>query len=288
MSRFQLFTLDNSFLSYCILADLFYVSSGLERQTVELRITDFASGNMCAILGLLASQLEAIGSVLSITSNRYPVVRTLVGNGFLRQHKREHTSREDNRAISYRKLRPADSKYFNLLFAQDLASAHAAAGSPMGDDLLLAIRLSTAELFANTQQHSQATWVHSCGLFFPEKGRFEFTLADDGVGIHSSLGGELSTPENHSDWLLEALRQGATSRKDLPGGIGLPLILQLLGLNHGKLQMVSGHGFLHWDTSGFQLATLPHPFPGTVITLQLNSQDRTRYSRLIQKTLKAQ
>ncbi len=288
MSKFQLFTLDNSYLSYCILADLFYVSSGLGRQTVELHITDFASGNMCAILGLLASNLEAIGSELSITSNRYPVMRTLVGNGFLRQHKRERTSREDNRAISYRKLRPADSKYFNLLFAQDLASAHAAAGSPMGDDLLLAIRLSAAELFANTQQHSQATWVHSCGLFFPEKGRFEFTLADDGIGIHSSLGGELSTPENHPDWLLEALRQGATSREKITGGIGLPLILQLLRLNHGKLQMVSGRGFLHWDTSGFQLATLPHPLPGTVITLQLNSLDRTRYSRLLQKFLKAQ
>ena len=64
----------------------------------------------------------------------------------------------------------------------------------------------------------------------------------------------------------------------IPGGLGLKLLCEFIDLNGGCIQIVSDAGY--WRRSGRQTAVtkLNHPFPGTVVSVEINTADTESYS----------
>jgi hypothetical protein len=138
---------------------------------------------------------------------------------------------------------------------------------------------SLFEVFENSAFHSGSTLgVFVCGQFFPLKQRVDITIADAGITIPRKVNETFKwnlTPEDAIRW---ALREGSTTKRDAqPGGVGLKLLRDFVALNQGRLQIASGSAY--WELNGGteSLQSLPNPFPGTVVNLEVNTADGRRY-----------
>jgi hypothetical protein len=83
-------------------------------------------------------------------------------------------------------------------------------------------------------------------------------------------------PEQAIVWATEA--RNTTKRGSIPGGLGLKLLVEFIKLNGGRLQIVSDAGYwcLAKDHSG--AAPLKSPFPGTVVTIEIDTADTRSYA----------
>jgi len=103
-----------------------------------------------------------------------------------------------------------------------------------------------------------------------------FTIADLGIGIggniHRHLGIRFS-PENAIKWAIS----GKTTRRERPGGLGLQLIREFIKLNKGRLIIVSGAGYWELSKGKVSTRTFSRPFPGTVVTIDIDTADTTSY-----------
>jgi len=106
----------------------------------------------------------------------------------------------------------------------------------------------------------------------------DFTIADPGIGIRRKIYAELGLRLNSDRAIKWALQDGHTTRQgSIPGGLGLKLIREFIGLNAGKMQIVSDRGFWECTPNGEALRRMDYGFPGTVITIEINTADTSSY-----------
>ena len=135
------------------------------------------------------------------------------------------------------------------------------------------------ELFANSSLHSLSSIpVFSGGQFFPRKDRLTFIICDGGRGIHGSLqaaGKLFSQTSDAIDWAME-MNNSARSG-DIPGGLGLGILKDFVKMNQGCLLVCSHDGY--WELKGdtIRKATLSAHFPGTAVSLEINTADTKSY-----------
>lgn len=149
----------------------------------------------------------------------------------------------------------------------------------MTDALLGKIHEAIDELFANCALHSRSpVQVVATGQFFPRGERLAFAISDGGRGIDGSLksaGITYNTPEDAIDW---AMQSNNTSRQgDIPGGLGLKVLRDFIGLNNGNLTVISNRGVWRQAGSDVQKWRLRSPFPGTSVTLEIMTNDKHTY-----------
>jgi anti-anti-sigma regulatory factor len=136
------------------------------------------------------------------------------------------------------------------------------------------------ELFQNASLHSKTKHgVFACGQQFPIQHRLDFSLVDLGLGfqevIRRGVGKDMPSSEA-IEWAMSG--RNTTRTGDVPGGLGLKILKNFVRLNGGKLSVVSQGGAWSMDSSGVQRSTLSVPFPGTVITLEVDTSDDAAYS----------
>ncbi|WP_233552084.1 hypothetical protein [Brevundimonas sp. LPMIX5] len=134
------------------------------------------------------------------------------------------------------------------------------------------------ELFTNFEIHSQSSLgAWAAGQLFPVNGRVEMTLVDAGVGIPSRImqRGFAQSPHAAIDWAMTG--SNTTRELDVPGGLGLKVLREFIRLNQGELTIASHGGF--WREAGgrVDMRPLTHPFPGTAVTVVVNTQDNRSY-----------
>ena len=149
----------------------------------------------------------------------------------------------------------------------------------MSPELLKKLSESVSEIFENAIWHSRTRLgIFSCGQFFPTKEQLDFTVADLGVGIRQNIkdfiGLDLS-PEKAIVWATE----GNTTTRDgnVPGGLGLKLLGEFIDWNQGSIKIVSDAGY--WQRKNRETSTAPlnYPFPGTVVSVEINTADTHTY-----------
>lgn len=135
------------------------------------------------------------------------------------------------------------------------------------------------ELFANS-----ALWANSPisvfagGQFFPRLDRLAFVISDGGRGIQGSLsaaGKNFAAPEDAIDWAMEmnnSARQG-----DIPGGLGLGILKEFIGMNGGCLLVCSHHGYWEYRNGTIKKKRIASQYPGTVVSLEINTSDTNLY-----------
>ncbi len=252
-----------------------YVFNDVE---IDMRETRWFDADMCAAFGAILYSIGQKLNTINLINIQDPVEKILSKNGFLSHYGRVKLPDHWRTTIPYQHLDIKDIRYFSGYIENEFI--HRSEIPAMSLRLLKKFSESIYEIFINAVLHSYTQLgIFSCGQFFPMQKRLDFTVADLGVGIHQNvreyIGRDLQ-PEEAIDWATTG--NNTTRRGDVPGGLGLKLLGEFIDLNNGCLQIVSDAGYWRRENKRIRTAQLNHPFPGTVVNIEINTADTHSYS----------
>lgn len=244
---------------------------------IDMGATSWFDADMCAAFGAILYRLGEGLNTVRLTNIRPNVGTILSKNGFLSHYGRVKIPDRWGTTIPYQRFDVKDDRYFADYIENELI--HRAEMPAMSPGLLKKFRESIFEIFSNAVLHSRTEMgIFSCGQFFPARHRLDFSVADLGIGMRQNIkdntGLDLSA-EAAIHWATEG--RNTTKRGPVPGGLGLKLLSEFIDLNGGCIQIVSDAGY--WKRENRTTTTTPftHPFPGTIVTVEINTADMSSY-----------
>ena len=277
--RFFLPQIDHDYASFEALARLHAQTQEyfFDNVEIDMRATFGFEADMCAAFGAILYSLGNNLNTVNLVNLHYSVEDILSKNGFLSHYGRAEIPNRWGTAISYQRFDDKDDHYFVRYIEDEFI--HRPEIPKMSKGLLKKFRESIFEIFNNAVSHSRTQLgIFSCGQFFPSQNRLNFTVADRGVGIRQNIrdyeGLNLS-PERAIVWATEG--NTTTKRDNVPGGLGLKLLGEFIDLNKGCIEIVSDAGY--WQRRNGKIVTklLNYPFPGTVVSVEINTADTHSY-----------
>jgi hypothetical protein len=244
---------------------------------IDMGTTSWFDADMCAAFGAVLYRLGENLNTVSLSNIRTNVESILSKNGFLSHYGREKIPDRWGTTIPYRRFDVKDDRYFAGYIENELIRRSEMPVMSLG--LLKKFRESIFEIFSNAVLHSRTEMgIFSCGQFFPARHRLDFAVADLGVGMRQNIkdntGLDLSA-EAAIHWATEG--RNTTKRGPVPGGLGLKLLGEFIDLNGGCIQIVSDAAYWRRENRITKTAPLSHPFPGTVVTVEINTADTNSY-----------
>lgn len=225
---------------------------------------------------VLAGILDTVSSTneIKITSNRSKILTILKKNRFLSNYGYQTECDINNTTIPFLKLKPQESRFFNDYVMKDLLRKDAL--PEMSLQLKKKIAESIYEIFVNAQMHSGSEYIYTCGQFFPNKHKIEFTIVDMGRGFKNGINERFNSNLTSTQAIQWAIQDGNTTKRDTPGGLGLSLLKDFIKLNGGKFQIISDNGF--YEMGSDELFKLMNtPFPGTIVNMEFITNDKSSY-----------
>lgn len=140
------------------------------------------------------------------------------------------------------------------------------------------IKESILEIFNNAKMHGNCEFVFSCGQYYPQEGRLDFTIVDIGNTIRKNVrdySGRKVSGKKAIEWAVSDCN--TTRRGNIPGGLGFTLIRDFLSKNEGKIQIASADGYWYEKDCTSQSEDLNVFFRGTVVNLEFNVNDPCSY-----------
>jgi signal transduction histidine kinase len=245
---------------------------------IDLTAVDRFDADMCAALGAILYRLGNDGNTIQLTHIPTEIEPILTGTGFLSYYGRVRLPEVSGMLIPYQRFDTKDDRYFaSYVETRLIGRPELAAASP---GLLKKLRESVFELFSNAVLHSRSRLgIFSCGQHDPRRHRLNFAVADLGVGIPQNVrqhAGLDLTAEEAVRWATEG--RNTTKRGPIPGGLGLKLLKEFIGFNGGRIQIVSDAGYWCMERGQARITRLSHPFPGTVVNIEVNLADARPYA----------
>ena len=245
---------------------------------IDMSSTLWFDADMCAAFGAILYGLSENANTVRLTNIRNAVANILSKNGFLSNYGGEKIPDRWGTTIPYQRFDVKDDRYFAGYLEKELVERSEI--PTMSSGLLKRFRESIFEIFSNAVLHSQTKkGIFSCGQFFPKRDRLDFSVADLGIGIcrnvNENTGLDLS-PEEAIIWATGG--NNTTKRGQIPGGLGLKLLAEFIDLNGGRIQIVSDAGYWKREKREVSTARLSQPFPGTVVSVEINTADKQSYA----------
>lgn len=244
---------------------------------VKLNSTSWFDADMCAAFGAVLYFLSNNLNTVKLTGVRTDVERILSKNGLLSHYGRERLPDRWGTTIPYQRFDIKDDRYFADYIEHELL--HRTELPAMSSGLMKKFRESIFEIFSNAVLHSRTqSGIFSCGQFFPRRNRLDFSVADLGIGIRRNIKDSIGLDLAADKAVLWATQEGNTTKRGpVPGGLGLKLLSEFIDLNGGCIQIVSDAGYLRRQNKKTETARLRHPFPGTVVSIEINTADTNSY-----------
>lgn len=244
---------------------------------IDMRGTTWFDADMCAAFGAILYFLREKINDVSLTNVSAGVEEILAKNGFLSHYGYMQLPDSWGTTISYQRFDVKDERHFVGYVENEFM--HRSEMPEMSPGLQKKFRESIFEIFSNAVIHSRTELgIFSCGQFFPAQNQLTFTVADLGIGIRQNikncLGFDLS-PEKAIAWATA--EQNTTKRSNVPGGLGLKLLCEFIGLNKGCIRIVSDAGYWQRMNNKITSENLRYPFPGTVVSVEINTADKHSY-----------
>lgn len=255
---------------------------------VDLSCLQWLDANLSVALGVIISHLR--NSCIEIKFRglvNEPVKRLFRENGFVAcefgrfdESVPEIVTADFSEKLffPYRKYHLGDYKLFVREYARGLVRS---SRMPKMTDLVKEnIIDSLGELFSNAKTHSgSSAGVFVCGQYLPDRKLIVFSIADAGMGFSERLResknrffGDVAA----IDWAMTSWNSARTGVN--PGGGGLKLLRNFIELNSGSIQIVSRNGYWELRSGQVAMSNLPFEFPGTIVTISVNTDDRQSYS----------
>ncbi len=230
----------------------------------------FFPGNLAAALQVIRERLAENDRELVLNHLRPPVRKLLTDCGFFGTVDRARRST----VVPLTLFEPGEGQRFAIYTQRNLTGK----GLPkMSSALQHEVFRGIDEIFTNFEIHARSRAGWACGQLFPSAHRLEFTFVDLGVGIPHVVtsAGHALAPGKCIDWAMTA--PNTTRAGDVPGGLGLKVLRELIARNRGSLHVASYSGF--WDETGGEttMSHLASPFPGTAVTIVVNTNDTNSY-----------
>lgn len=242
---------------------------------IHLELNNFFAANMCAALGSILEKKILQLNDLHISADS-AISKVLQKNHFLNQYGFKNLPDDKNTTIPFHKFDRSESKRFTGYVMTELMPRK---GMPvMSEKLKIRISSAIGEIFANSSMHTDSPFIFACGQFFPQNRTLDFTIADMGEGIKNKVNLFLQEKKEATEAIKWALIDGNTTKKGSPGGYGLSILKDLIGLNKGFMQIISNDGFYEYNNGqNEEYRQFKGEFPGTVVNLQFMTDDPSSY-----------
>ncbi len=252
--------------------------SFLEDIEIDMHAAKWFAADMCAAFGAILYHLGSNLNAVDLVNIDSKVEEILSKNGFLSHYGREKIPDSWGTTVSYQRFDVEDDHYFSGYIESEFVVRPEMPEISPG--LAKKFHESIFEIFSNAVLHSRTKLgIFSCGQFFPHQDRLYFTVADLGIGMRQNIkecNGLALSSEEAIVWATEA--HNTTKRASVPGGLGLKLLGEFIELNGGCIRIVSDDGYWEKKKNDILTARLSHPFPGTVVSLEINTADTSSYS----------
>lgn len=260
------------------LAELARETTSLEASRLELDFSQvgFFDANMAAPLGAMLAQVADRFNAIEVVNVPEMVERILRKNGFLTHYRYPALDDSNRTTIPFRRLQRSDEGLFSDYVQRHLRGK----GIPqMSNGLGKLFKKKIFEVFQNAVIHSESELgIFVCGQFFPQKQRLDLTIVDAGIGIRENVRRFLGTKISSVAAISWALQEGhSTKIGPQPGGLGLKFLQDFVRLNKGRIQIASRFGFYEFDNGRESFAKMAADFPGTAVTIEINTADTTSY-----------
>ena len=256
--------------------------SGLEfdQLILDFRNNSWFEANLCAILGAIFNKAQDNIKTVFLRNMAQKQHDILSRNHFLASFGGEKIMDHLDTTIKYRRNKLTDEKLIHQFLSNELLGKQ---DFPRLSRLAhKEIERSIFEIFSNAIIHGNCEHVYSCGQYFPQNRppRIDFTIVDLGNTIrknvndflHTNLDGEASIK-----WAVTENNTTKPKEDNIPGGIGLKIIIEFVQMNKGKLQIVSSNGFWEFNKGMTQSLLMKNEFPGTVVNIEFNLDDASFY-----------
>jgi hypothetical protein len=268
----------STFEGFSRLADLAAETKDCVFDTVEIDFsaTGWFDAHMCAPLGVVLTRIANELNTVQPVAFPPTVEAVLTKNRFLAGYGFPDLKDSYGTTIPYRRFKLDDERYFVAYLNRHLEGK----GIPrMSEGLGRHFKDSILELFMNSATHAESELgIFCCGQFYPTKQRLDFCVADAGIGFRRKIWKELKLKMNSDKAILWALKDGNTTKTgNVPGGLGLKLLLEFITLNGGRIQIISDRGYWEWQGGKETVRRLDLSFPGTTINIEINTADTASY-----------
>jgi len=271
--------LRTDFNGYNFFIDFIHATQNMtfDRVDLDFRDVNWIDANLVAVLGASIREVERELNGVMFHNLSNALADLLKRNHFLGYFGQESHRDYRDTTIKYSEFKPQAQKEFKSYLDRELL------GRPnlpvMSLRLKKKINTSIFEAFDNAVIHANSRRIYSCGQYYPAHKRMDFTLVNLGRTIKQNVSDFFSTQLTGVNAIAWAVKQGNTTKKgDIPGGLGLSLIRDFLKLNGGKIQIISGDGFWEEKQDNVTVMQYKKEFPGTIVNLELNIADNSRYN----------
>lgn len=269
-------TINNSFESYQQLITFYQSNKDNLFGDIHIGLQGFFAANMSAALGALLDLFAADLNNIHFDSISPEIEQILLKNDFLTYYGRQKLHDHNHTTIKFQKLKPTDGKYFKSCVFEDLIERTEL--PLMSAGVKEKITEAIYEIFVNAQIHSETRFIYTCGQFFPNKNKIEFTIVDTGIGFRERINQRFDSNLSAVQAIRWAVEDKTTTKQNISGGIGLALLKEFIEKNKGKMQIISDDGFYQFDTSGIIAKPFVGKFPGTIVNLQFRTDDDSNYA----------
>ncbi len=271
----NLSNINDSFNSYKLLIELYNNNKDIELSVIYISLYNWFAANMSAVLGAILDKLQDNFNLIEFVDIEQDIERILKKNNFLTYFNFSSVSDNHHTTIPYLKLKPKDGKFFNNYIFNELLGRNELPQMSLGvrDRIAEAIY----EIFVNAQIHSESEYIYTCGQFFPNKDKIEFTIVDMGIGFKNRVNKRFKSNLNAVQAIQWAVKDKSTTKVGISGGIGLALLKEFICMNKGKMQIISNNGFYQYSEQGEKTKFFNSDFPGTVVNLQFKTNDNNSY-----------
>lgn len=275
--------IDTGFSSHSRLSKLAHYMSTLNAKkiTIDFSKVNFIASNQFAIFGCILSAYSAKcpESKIYFLNLNAKITETIRKNGFYRHLGFEKLPDTYNTVIPYTIFNIDEINEFEryillrIFNRSDIPQMSEMAKSNIMDNIL--------EIFNNVKEHTHSNKVFTCGQYFPKSSLLYLTIVDSGETIPYNVNmhfndKNLKPPVNALEWAMVA---GHSTRiAETPGGLGLSLLKDFVGLNEGLLYIVSGNETYEKKGKQERYKYMEVPFTGTIVTVAFNLSDTHTYS----------
>lgn len=267
-------------IGFDALVDLYAQAKDAVFENIEIDMgnTSWFDADMCSAFGAILYQLSYNVNTIKLTNIRPSIEKILAKNGFLSNYGGKKIPDNWGTTIPYRRFDVKDDRYFAEYLNSEFIDRPEVPSMSKG--LKKKFQESIFEIFSNAVLHSQTKLgIYSCGQFYPNRSQLDFSIADLGIGMRQNIKNCLGFDLSAKDAIVWATAERNTTKHgQVPGGLGLKLLGEFIDLNQGCIQIVSDTGYWRRENKKIVTDELHRPFPGTVVSIEINTADLTSYS----------
>ena len=244
--------------------------------TLDLNRTTWFEANLTAVLGAILSDAQDMFNDIKFIGISENINKLLLKNHFLSHFGGLKIPDFYDTTIKYRKFKMTEEKLFKEYLDRELLSKEAMPN--MSVLLKKKINESIFEIFNNAVIHGNCQNIFTCGQYYPNKNRLDFTMVNLGKTIKTNVNSYVNNNLSGEETIKWAVTEGHTTKRgQIPGGLGLSLIREFLRKNSGRIQIISADGY--WEQiEGIEKGKLfSQAFPGTIVNLEFNVTDQSHY-----------